>query len=342
MTRARVARARAPVRIDLAGGWTDVQPYCNDQAGAVVNIAITRYAYATLRPLAPGSYELTSADYDYYFQAATIRELEYDGNLDLVKAAIRRRGLETGAQIITRSEAPPGSGLGSSAAMGVALVGLLDYINGGHMSSADIAHMAHLLEVEELGIGGGQQDQYAAALGGVNYMRFLGEAVEVEPLRASTDFIFELEKHLIVVYTGKSRLSGNIIDSVMGAYRAGDPTVTQALHNLRAAAEEMKAAIQAEDLRRVGEVMDFNWENQKRLYDEMTTLKIEALHQAMAAEGLFGLKASGAGGGGCVIALAQPDREHLVARAAEDLGGQIIDFKVDFTGLQRWWAVSTE
>lgn len=340
MIEEKVARARAPVRIDLAGGWTDVRPYCDDQPGAVVNVAITRYAYATLRALPPGNYQLTSADYDYYFQAANIRELEYDGNLDLVKAAIRRRGLETGAQIITRSEAPPGSGLGSSAAMGVALVGLLDYIAEGTMSAGEIAHMAHLLEVEELGIGGGQQDQYAAALGGVNYMRFVGEAVEVEPLHASRDFIFELEKHLVVVYTGKSRLSGNIIDRVMNAYRDGNPAVTEALHNVRAAADDMRAAIQAEDLSRVGQVMNFNWENQKRLYDEMTTLKIEALHEAMQAEGLLGFKASGAGGGGCVIALAQPDREHLVARAAEDLGGQIIDVKVDFTGLQRWWAVS--
>ncbi|MCX7597986.1 MAG: hypothetical protein N2512_03840, partial [Armatimonadetes bacterium] len=308
----------------------------------VVNIAITRYAYATLRLLPPGNYQLTSADYDYYFQAANIRELEYDGNLDLVKAAIRRRGLETGAQIITRSEAPPGSGLGSSAAMGVALVGLLDYIAEGSMSADEIAHMAHLLEVEELGIGGGQQDQYAAALGGAHYMRFIGEAVEVERLEASTEFILELEKHLVVVYTGKSRLSGNIIDRVMGAYRAGDQSVTKALHNLRAAADEMKAAMQAEDLTRVGEVMNFNWESQKQLYDEMTTLKIEALHHAMRAEGLLGFKASGAGGGGCVIALAQPDREHRVAQAAEDLGGQIIDVKVDFTGLQRWWAASPQ
>ncbi|MBC7288872.1 MAG: GHMP kinase [Armatimonadetes bacterium] len=339
MTENQVARARAPVRIDLAGGWTDVPPYSAEHGGAVVNAAISRYAYATLRPLPPGHYQLESADYDAYFEAQHVRALEYDGNLDLVKAAIRRRGLETGAYIITRSEAPPGSGTGSSAAMGVALVGLLDYIAGCQMSLAEIAEMAHLLEVEELGIGGGRQDQYAAAFGGINYMRFHDGNVEVQPLELSEDFLRELEKHLLLIYTGKSRLSGDIIDRVMGAYKSKDERVTQALNNLCTAAEEMREALLAEDLRRVGEVMNFNWENQQRLYEEMCTHKIRVLVEAMEQEaGLLGVKAAGAGGGGCIIALAKPDREHLAVRAAENLGGQLIDFKLDFTGLRRWTA----
>ena len=335
-----IARARAPVRMDLAGGWTDVPPYSAEQGGAVVNAALTRYAYATLRPLPPGRFELVSADYDLYFEAEDIRDLEYDGNIDLVKAAIRRRGIETGAHITTRSEAPPGSGTGSSAAMGVALVGVLDYIAGGSMEPSEIAEMAHLLEAEELHIGGGRQDQYAAAYGGLNFMRFADGVVEVEPISVCEDFVREMEKHLLLIYTGNSRLSGNIIDRVMGAYSAGEAKVTEALGNLRTAASEMKAAIEAQDLRRMGEVMNFNWENQKRLYDEMTTLKTEALIAAMREVGILGVKASGAGGGGCIIVLAQPDREHLVVRAAEDLGGRVISFKFDTSGLCRWRAAN--
>jgi D-glycero-alpha-D-manno-heptose-7-phosphate kinase len=306
----------------------------------VVNAAITRYAYATLRPLPPGQYELESADYDAYYEAHDIRELEYDGNLDLVKAAIRRRGLATGAHIMTRSEAPPGSGTGSSAAMGVALVGVLDYIAGGNMEPAEVAEMAHLLEVEELGVSGGRQDQYAAAFGGLNFMRFSNGDVLVQPVQTSEDFLRELEKHLLLIYTGKSRLSGDIIDRVMGAYRRGDEQVIQALDGLAKAAVQMREALEAESLRQVGEVMNFNWENQKLLYEEMTTVKIEALIQAMSEAGVLGVKASGAGGGGCIIVLAQPDREHLVAAAAEDLGGRIISFKLDFSGLRCWRAVS--
>ena len=333
-----IVRARAPVRIDLAGGWTDVPPYSTEQGGAVVNAALSRYAYATLRPMPPGHYELISADYDVYFQAEDIRDLEYDGNVDLVKAAIRRKGLESGAQITTRSEAPPGSGTGSSAAMGVALVGLLDYIAGGNMSPSEIAEMAHLLESEELHIGGGRQDQYAAAHGGLNFMRFRDSVVDVEPITVCEDFVREMEKHLLLIYTGNSRLSGNIVDRVMGAYSDGDAEVTEALGNLTAAASEMRTAIEAQDLRQMGEVMNFNWKNQKRLYAEMTTLKIEALIAAMSEVGILGVKASGAGGGGCIIVLAQPDREHLVVRAAEDLGGQVISFKFDTSGLCRWCA----
>ncbi len=337
-----LVRARAPVRIDLAGGWTDVPPYSAERGGAVVNVAINRYAYATLQPLPPGIYQLQSADFDAYYEASSIRDLEYDGNLDLLKAAIRRQGLETGARIITRSEAPPGSGTGSSAAMGVALVGLLDMVAGTNMGLAEIAELAHLLEVEELGIKGGRQDQYAAAFGGLNYMRFTDSQVEVAPLKCSDDFLRELEKHLVLVYTGKSRLSGDIIDRVMGAYQRGDEKVTQALDNLRQAAEEMRKAIEDEDFFRVGEVMDFNWENQKRLYDEMTTLKIEALVQAMREAGIVGVKAAGAGGGGCVVALAMPDKEHLVHLAAEDLGGLVIEFQFDTAGLVRWRGISGE
>lgn len=340
MTGDQIARARAPVRMDLAGGWSDVPPYSTEQGGAVVNAALTRYAYATLHPLPPGHFELVSADYDLYFEAEDVRDLEYDGNLDLVKAALRRRGIDTGAQITTRSEAPPGSGTGSSAAMGVALVGLLDYIAGGSMGPSEIAEMAHLLEVEELDIGGGRQDQYAAAHGGLNFMRFGDGEVTVEPVEVCDDFVREMEKHLLLIYTGNSRLSGNIIDRVMSAYRAGEAQVTDALGSLREAAVEMKAAIEAQDLRRVGEVMNFNWENQKRLYDEMTTLKIEALIASMSEVGILGVKASGAGGGGCVIVLSEPDREHLVVRAAEDLGGQMISFKFDYSGLCRWCAAA--
>jgi len=154
----------------------------------------------------------------------------------------------------------------------------------------------------------------------------------------SVDFLRELEKHLLLIYTGKSRLSGDIIDRVMRAYRRGDPEVTSALDNLAAAATQMREALIAESLRRVGEVMNFNWENQKRLYDEMTTIKIDALIRATSEVGVLGVKASGAGGGGCLCVLAEPDREHLVVTAAEDLGGRIISFKLDFSGLRRWTA----
>lgn len=329
-------RARAPVRIDLAGGWSDVPPFSAEAGGAVVNVAISRYSYATLLAEESGEFILESADYDEYIHARDIRQLEYNGSLDLLKAAVRRMNLEVGGHLITRSEAPPGSGTGSSASMGVALVGLLDATQGRKMTRLEIAALANLLETDELGIEGGKQDQYAAARGGLSYMTFEDPEVTVERLEPSDDFMLEFEKSLLLVYTGKSRLSGDIISIVMGAYRRQEAAMTEPLMNLRAAGTLMRDAVVAEDLGRVGEVLEFNWENQKRLYPEMTTPKIEALFAAARRAGLLGGKACGAGGGGCIALLCEPDREHVVRREVEDLGGQCIDFTFDVNGLRIW------
>ncbi|MEN6642243.1 MAG: GHMP kinase [Armatimonadia bacterium] len=330
-------RSRAPVRVDFAGGWTDVPPFSAEVGGFVVNAAITRYAYATLIPHAQGDYRLESGDYDTYIEARDIRQMEYDGNLDLLKAAVRRMDLQLGGHILTRSDAPPGSGTGSSASMGVALVGMLAAATKhDDFGRKEIAALANLLEIEELKIQGGKQDQYAAALGGISFMEFKDPEVRIEPLGVSRDFLYELEKHLLLIYTGKSRLSGDIISRVMGAYKREDEQVKSALLNIRQAASDMKDAFLAEDLKRVGEVLDFNWENQKRLYPEMTTPKIDALFAVARPEGLLGGKACGAGGGGCILLLCERDREHHVRRAVTDLGGMPIDFNFDHDGLQVW------
>ncbi len=332
----KAMRARAPVRIDFAGGWTDVPPFSTEKGGYVVNAAISRCSYATLIPGDTDEFALESADYDEYVQVKDIRQFEYNGTLDLLKAAVVHKDLDFRGRLLTRSEAPPGSGTGSSASMGVALIGVVDAIQGGSMTRHEIAAMANELEVDELGIQGGKQDQYIAAYGGLTFQTFEDSVVQVEQIEPSEDFLLELEKALLLVYTGKSRLSGDIISRVMGAYQRQEPGVTEALMNLREAALEMRDAFASEDLRRMGEVLNFNWENQKRLYDEMTTPKIEALFSVAQPAGLLGGKACGAGGGGCIVLLCQPDREHLVRRAVEDLGGQCIEFNFDHQGLRVW------
>lgn len=332
----QISRARSPVRIDLAGGWTDVPPFSEEQGGCVVNAAISRYSYASLAPSHTGEFRLESADYDQRIDAHSIRQMEYDGNLDLLKAAIRRAGYEVGAHVTTRCDAPPGSGTGSSASMGVTMVGIIDHLMGTGIDRMRVAATANLLEIEELGIPGGKQDQYAAAIGGVNFMEFKDPEVDVMPINVPRDFSLELEKHLLLVYTGKSRLSGDLITRVMDAYKSKKAGVDEALKNIRSAAIEMRGALLAQDLQRVGEMLDFNWENQKRLYEEMTTPKIEALFQVARPAGLLGGKALGAGGGGCILLLCEPDREHRVRRAVEDLGGEIIEFQLDHDGLQVW------
>lgn len=331
-----IARARAPVRIDFAGGWTDVPPFSTDVGGFVVNACINRYAYATAMPTEAHNFILESGDYGTFIEARNIREMEYDGNLDLLKAAVRRLDFASGVRLVTRSEAPPGSGTGSSASMGVTLVGLLNHMQGGSMARHEIAALANRLEIEELGVPGGKQDQYAAACGGILFMEFADDRVTVDALTLSRSFLLDLEKHLTLVYTGKSRLSGNIIQQVMGPYAEGDAAIAEALGNIRQCTVDMKAAFCAENISRMGELMTINWENQKRLSPTMTTPKTEALFRVAEECGMLGGKACGAGGGGCLLFLADSDREHVIREAVQDLGGQILPFNFDFSGLEVW------
>ena len=331
-----VLRSRAPVRIDFAGGWTDVKPFSTEMGGAVVNAAINRYTYATLLPRDDAHIQIISADFDMFLDVRSFRDLEYDGNLDLIKAAIRRMGIEMGMDLFVRCDAPPGSGTGSSASISVALIGLLNQLQDNKLSAHEIANLAHLLEVEELHIAGGKQDQFAAAVGGINYMEFLDPAVNVSQLRLPEAVINELEKHLVICYTGKSRLSGDLISTVMGAYRSGVSRTIRALCRLKEIAQEMKSALLKGDLQSFGELLSENWQCQKALDSSITNEYIESLFNQVIGEDAVGGKALGAGGGGCLLFYCHSDREHVVRRKLERAGAQIIDFNFDTKGLQTW------
>ncbi len=328
--------ARAPVRIDLAGGWTDCPPYSAEVGGAVVNVAITRYAYATYTPLPDSHYILESSDFDVVIEADSLDEMLYDGNLDLHKAVLKHLDVREGGHLYTRCGAPPGGGTGSSAAVAVALIGAIDHARGGSLSREQICDASHLIELNEMHINSGQQDQYGAAFGGFKFLDINYPQVKREQIRLSDEFRLEFERLLLLVYTGKTRLSGRILGSVMNAYRRGDRAITEALNNLRTAGRQMRDALCAEDMKQVGEVMDFNWENQKALYREMTTATIEGIFAAARYEGILGGKVCGAGGGGCIALLCQPNREHRVRVAVEAVGGQVIDCNIDADGLQVW------
>ncbi|MGI6210010.1 MAG: GHMP kinase [Anaerolineae bacterium] len=329
-------RSRAPIRVDLAGGWTDVPFFAAERGGAVVNATINRYTYATLAARSDEKIEITSADFQQFLSVRNFRELEYDGNLDLIKAAISRLGIQRGMNLFVRCDAPPGSGTGSSASIGVALIGLLNMLQDNRLSCYEIARLANLLETEELHIAGGKQDQYAAAIGGFNFMEFGDTAVNVSPLHLDTSVVTELEKHLVLCYTGKSRLSGNLITTVQEAYQAGRPQTVGALERMRDVAVEMKSALLKGQVGEFGRLLQENWENQKQLHPSITTSQIDALFEAAQAAGAVGGKALGAGGGGCVLFLSQPDREHDVRTALEKSGVQILDFNFEFGGLRTW------
>ena len=341
-------RSRAPVRVDFAGGWTDVALFTEESKGLVVNATINIYSYATIAPKRDGkqahlereldrSVRIYSADFDSFVEAEDIRRLEYDGNIDLVKAAIRHMQIEQGGfDLITQSVAPPGSGLGTSAAMGVALVGVLGRFSERILLPYEYAELASSIERNELGIRGGKQDQYASAIGGIGFMEFDGEDVRSSKLWVEPDLLYELEKNLLLCYTGKSRLSGNIHQNVVDAYMAKEAGTLGALRNLKQVADEMKSALLRSDLDAFGRLLSENWENQKQLHPSVTNPQIDGLFELAVANGAVGGKACGAGGGGCLLFYCAPDREHRVRHVLQEAGVQILDFNFDFEGLRMW------
>ncbi|WP_026369914.1 hypothetical protein [Kallotenue papyrolyticum] len=331
-----IIRSRAPVRIDLAGGWTDVPPFAEREGGAVVNLTINRYTYASLHPRSDGAVRLRSADYNTYVEAETVRRLEYDGTLDLVKAALKRLQIEGGLELITRADAPPGSGLGTSAALGVAVIGALNALQAERLSAHEVAALANRLEVEELGIAGGKQDQLAAALGGINYLEFGDHPPISSPLPVSAGVINELEKRLVLCYSGVSRLSGDIIQRVQQAYLQNEPRTCAALRTMRELARQVKSCLLAGELEALAPLLRDNWACQQALHPSVTNADVARLFAVAEANGALGGKACGAGGGGCLVFFCEADRERDVREALRAAGGQIIDFNIDRFGLQTW------
>jgi len=331
-----IIKSRAPIRIDFAGGWTDVPPFSEKEGGAVINATINRYTYATCVPRKGNEIKIISADFDIFLEVKSFKKLEYDGNLDMIKAAIKKLNIKRGLDLYVRCDAPPGSGTGSSASIGVCLIGLLNHLQETKLSNHEIANLARELEIRELKIAGGKQDQFAAAFGGINFLEFYDPAVSLSRLRLPDNVINELEKHLVICYTGKSRLSGDIIQTVMGSYSKGIKKTVKALRNIKRITYEMKNALLSGDLKAFAELMTENWENQKQLDKSTTNPQIDSLFEIAFRNGAIGGKALGAGGGGCILFYCGINKEHVVRKALISTGVQIIDFNLEEKGLQTW------
>ena len=337
-------RARAPVRIDFAGGWTDVALFTEESKGLVVNAAINIYSFATiacdsprLKPDSKIGVRLYSADFDVHVESPDVSQLEYDGNIDLVKAAMRKMLKKgNGFSLSTQSIAPPESGLGTSAAMGVALVGVISAFQESPLLPYECAELASSIERHELEILGGKQDHYASAVGGINFMEFMGEEVRTSSLKIAPEVCYELEKNLVLCYSGRSRPSGNIHQNVTDAYVNNDVKTRTALRNMKDIARAAKTALMHGKLSNFGQLLNENWANQKSLHPSVTNEHIDGLFNTALTGGAIGGKACGAGGGGCLVFYCEPDQEHQVRQRLEESGAKIIDFNFDYGGLQTW------
>lgn len=331
-------RAKAPLRIGFAGGGTDVPPFPEQEGGCVLNATINRYAYGSLRPREDKQIKVESLDFQLTANYTIDGDLPYDGKLDLVIAAIRKLAGEssTGFDLFLHSDAPPGTGLGSSSTVMVTLVGLLKEFRSLALTDYDIAHTAYVIERKDLGIKGGLQDQYAATFGGFNFIEFLADRVIVTPLKMGQDVINELEHNLLLCYTGKTRLSGNIIEDQMGRFTRGEKDTLEGMRQQKQIAIEMKNALLRRQFGDFGSLLHTAWQNKKKFSTKITNPQIDEMYEASRKAGALGGKISGAGGGGYLMLYCEYEKKHAVAEVLKKMGGQINELAFSRYGLQTW------
>lgn len=333
-------RSKAPLRISFGGGGTDVSPYKDERGGAVLSATIDKYAYGTLRTNEDRRIQVQSLDFDIMAKYHLEDKLDYNGELDLVKAVLNELDKERrcGMDFFIHSDAPPGSGLGSSSTMVVALIGLMQRFLKLPLTNYDIAQLAYHVEREELGIKGGMQDQYAAVFGGFNFIEFNADTVIVNPLRIEKDTINELEYHLMLCYTGRTRLSGNIINTQVENYVRRERDVVKAMDELKQTAVELKNALLQNRLDDFGRLLHEGWLQKKKMARQITNPQIDELYDTARKNGAIGGKILGAGGGGYLLLYCEFDKKHIIARELEKLGGQFVEFTFEQNGLQTWRA----
>lgn len=331
-------RSKAPLRLSFAGGGTDVRPFVDAEGGCVLNATITRYAWGSLAGRDDGQIQIESADFGSLLQFDAKAKLVYDGKMDIAKAAIRNLGGQDslGFDLFLHTDAPPGSGLGSSSSLMVSLVGLLREFKGLSLSDYETAQLAYQIEREQLGIQGGMQDQYAAAFGGFNFIEFHKDRVIVNPLRISRDAVNELEHNLLLCYTGRPRSDVHIIEDQIGRYERRDDQALAGLRRQKQLAFDMKNALLERRLDDFGELLGAAWRYKKKMSPKISTPHVDQLYEEATKHGAIGGKITGAGGGGYMLFYCRYEKKLSVAEALRRLGATPAEFGFDLHGLQTW------
>jgi D-glycero-alpha-D-manno-heptose-7-phosphate kinase len=331
-------RAKAPLRLSFAGGGTDVSPFLEREGGCVLSATISRYSWGTLTPRADAQIHLESADLGALFYFDTRSNLVYDGKMDLAKAAIRTLSGQdsAGFDLFLKTDAPPGSGLGSSSSLMVNLIGLLREFKSMPLTEYETAEMAYDIERKQLGIRGGMQDQYAAVFGGFNFIEFHADHVIVNPLRIHRDAANELEHNLLLCYTGKPRTTDGIIQDQVGRYEHNEEAATAGLREQKSLATEMKHLLLKRRLDDFGSLLDTAWQSKKKMSPKISNPQIDELYAEARRHGALGGKITGAGGGGYLLVYCEYEKKHKVAEALRRAGALPTEFGFEFNGLQTW------
>ena len=324
--------SRAPVRINDIGGWTDTWFY---KKGVVFNFAVDLYSYARIRENYTKRIKILSENLNLSTEINDYNKIEYDGTLDLLKAAVKRMKIKSGLDIFIRAESPPGGGTGTSASVAVALIAALSHYSDKKMSPYEIAELAQKLETEELNLESGVQDQFAAAYGGINFMKIDYPKVTISKINVKKNRICELESQLMLVYLS-SRSSSNMHKAVIENFNNGLKETIDAFETMKNCAYEMKKAIYSSDIKDIGEIMNKNWQAQKQLHPLMVNPIIQKTEKIARENGAVGFKCNGAGGGGSVSILAGIGKEFKIKKRLIENGLTVLPAKLNFEGVQTW------
>lgn len=337
-----IYRSKAPLRIGLAGGGTDVSPFSDLYGGAILNATISLYAHASIELLDTHQIILTAIDRQEEEIISCTSELPLNGKLDLLKGVYNRicknyERPQCGFRLSTFVDAPAGSGLGTSSTLVVAVLGAFAEMLRLPLGEYDMAHLAYEIERKDLQLAGGKQDQYAATFGGVNYMEFYADdKVVVNPLRIKQQNLFELENNLLLYYTATSRDSGRIIEAQAKNVLNKQESSIAAMHHLKQQALMMKEALLKGRLNEIGEILDYGFQQKRKMAEGISNSLMEEIYESAKAAGATGGKISGAGGGGFMIFYCPGTTKYNVIKSLEKFGGFHRNYQFVEHGLTTW------
>lgn len=323
---------RAPVRISFAGGGTDLPAYYSQHGGAVVSTSIDKYFYVFLNVTADDAIQITSSDYRTFYRHDADTPMLFDGDLSLPRAIFNHFGLARGVSMFLASEVPPGTGLGSSSTVAVAIIKAVTTARGLMLSKQQIAELACQIEIEKMSEPIGKQDQYASAFGGLNLIQFFSDHVTVEPLNIAVDTRRQLEKNVLLFFTGATRAASSILREQKKSSEQKDARVIEAHHAVKAMAFEVKDYLERGDLPAFGKLLDRAWQNKKRFAAGVTNPLIDECYALALENGALGGKITGAGGGGFLMIYCEPMFQATVTQALESKGLRRMDFRFETEG----------
>lgn len=327
-------RSRAPLRIGIAGGGTDVDPYATEHGGFIFNTTISKYAYCILKPVAGKEMIVKSRYYGRYKTSLKGEPLKLDGNMDLIKAVANHFEVKNGFDLTIHSDVPAGSGLGGSSTMMVAMISAISNWMETEMTKDDIAKLSYHLEREVIGLKGGIQDQYAATYGGFNYLDIHGKNVSVTPANINQDIIDELQCRSVLCYTKISRESADIIESQVKSTE--NHTNLNALDASKVLAKQIGESIESNDMEKAGNLLHEAWQYKKQFSENITNKHIDKLYNTAISNGAIGGKISGAGGGGFMYFICKYDKKPQVSEALKKAGAELTEFSFEPNGVKSW------